>query len=477
MSKQLHKVLEQLHDIAFYEIDGSGKVCEWSDTARQLLGFSSEEVMGRYLTELAERALTTAPLSALEEAAQKGRSETFGLLTRKDGSRFWANEVTLPNREQTGNLSGFAKIVRDVTSWKESQDDRDRIFDLSADLIGVCGFDGFFKRINPSFSRVLGYSDSEILSRPYTDFVHPDDLAATRAEADANEHGDGMAVRRSFQNRYRHADGTYRWFEWKVRPVLERQLIYFIARDVTEQKANEQQLTIYSAELERSNGELQQFAYVASHDLQEPLRAVVGCVEMLEERNRGNLDARSLELMGHIVEGAKRMQNLISDLLSYSRVGSKTINKAWIDVRGSVDKALRQLEAALQESHAVVKIDALPHAWADAAQLTQLFQNLIGNGIKFRTDRPPEVVIGAEENDQEIVFFVRDNGIGISPEFHGKLFGLFQRLNSRRQYAGTGIGLAICKKIVDRHGGRIWVESQLGQGASFKFSIPKGPKP
>jgi light-regulated signal transduction histidine kinase (bacteriophytochrome) len=192
---------------------------------------------------------------------------------------------------------------------------------------------------------------------------------------------------------------------------------------------------------------------------------------MLDERNTGTLDERSRELMGHTVDGAKRMQTLIGDLLAYSRVGSKGISKTHIDGREIVNKAMRQLSVAIAESGAVIKVDSLPAMWADPVQITQLFQNLIGNAIKFRGKIQPDIHVSAEQVNGETIFSVRDNGIGIAPEYHKKIFGIFQRLLSRRDYPGTGIGLAICKKIVKRHGGRIWVESRASEGANFRFTL------
>jgi light-regulated signal transduction histidine kinase (bacteriophytochrome) len=195
---------------------------------------------------------------------------------------------------------------------------------------------------------------------------------------------------------------------------------------------------------------------------------------MLAERNVGKLDQKSLELVEHAVEGAKRMQALINDLLAFSRVGSKGIAKQWIDARPSVEKAIKQAQVAIAESHAKIVIEPLPHIWADPVQLTQLFQNIIGNAVKFRSQAEPEIRIRADPGESETTFSIQDNGIGIAPEFRERIFGLFQRLNRRSEYPGTGIGLAICKKIVERHGGRIWIESEVGKGTSFRFTIPNG---
>jgi PAS domain S-box-containing protein len=333
--------------------------------------------------------------------------------------------------------------------------------------------DGYFKRVSPSFMRTLGYTEAELLSRPIVSFIHPDEVTATQGEIRRHAAGDPGATR-EFQNRYRCADGTFRWIAWRSQADMSQGRIYAAGRDVTEHKALAQKLAEYTTELERSNAELQQFAYVASHDLQEPLRAVAGCVQMLAERNANHLDERSAELMRYAIDGAKRMQTLINDLLDYSRVGNKGIKQSWVEIGSSVDKALKFLYVAVTDNDArITLIEPLPRVWADSTQLTQLFQNLISNAIKFRVAARPEIRIQSEQAGDDIIISVSDNGIGIAPEYHERIFGIFQRLHSHSHYAGNGIGLAICKKIVERHGGRIWIESTPGNGASFKFTLPK----
>jgi light-regulated signal transduction histidine kinase (bacteriophytochrome) len=249
--------------------------------------------------------------------------------------------------------------------------------------------------------------------------------------------------------------------------------VFAAARDVTEKKLAEEQMRKVMADLERSNRELEQFAYVASHDLQEPLRMVSSYTQLLAQRYQDKLDRDANDFIGFAVDGANRMQRLINDLLSYSRVGTRGKPMEATDSHNALGRALANLQASIQESQAIVSNDDLPVVLADEGQLIQLFQNLVGNAIKFRRkDAPPRVRVSAQREGSSWVFSVKDNGIGIDPEFQPRLFVIFQRLHGRDQYPGTGIGLAICKRIVERHGGRIWMESKSGEGSTFYFTLP-----
>ncbi|HWH69871.1 MAG TPA: ATP-binding protein, partial [Candidatus Sulfotelmatobacter sp.] len=219
--------------------------------------------------------------------------------------------------------------------------------------------------------------------------------------------------------------------------------------------------------------ELEQFAYMASHDLQAPLRSVTGFLDLLARRYKGKLGAEADEFISFAVEGAERMYQLINDILSFSRVGSQSTCFTPVESQDSLDLALGNLKAEIEESGAEVTFAQLPRVTADANQLVQLFQNLIGNSLKYRkAGEPPRVHIAAEEREKALEFQVRDNGIGIPADQQERVFGIFQRLHTAAEYSGTGIGLAICKKIVERHGGRIWVESEPGQGSTFYFTLP-----
>jgi light-regulated signal transduction histidine kinase (bacteriophytochrome) len=244
--------------------------------------------------------------------------------------------------------------------------------------------------------------------------------------------------------------------------------------ELDERLRAEQQMAQYAGELARSNAELEQFAYVASHDLQEPLRMVASFTQLLARRYRGQLDKDADEFIGFAVDGATRMQNLINDLLAYSRVGTRGKPFAPTDCGAVLRMALDNLARSLEESGTVLTHDPLPTVPGDEVQLTQLFQNLIANAIKFQGRETPRIHVSAEKQGPQWVFAVKDNGIGIVPEQQDRIFMIFQRLHHRSEYPGTGIGLAICKKIVERHGGRIWVDSKAGEGATFYFSLMEG---
>jgi signal transduction histidine kinase len=231
-----------------------------------------------------------------------------------------------------------------------------------------------------------------------------------------------------------------------------------------------------TAELRRSNADLEQFAYMAAHDLQEPLRKVIGYTELLAKRYQGRLDADADQFIAYAADGARRMRTLIQDLLTYSRVTMRPRQLAPADCADVLRQVLQHLESAIEEQDAAITYGSLPLVQADRGQLVMLFQNLIGNALKFRGEAPPRVHISAARSDAahrpEWVFTVRDNGIGIAPHYADRIFGIFQRLHSHAQYPGTGIGLALCKKIVEQYGGRVWVESQVQQGAAFYFTLP-----
>jgi signal transduction histidine kinase len=259
----------------------------------------------------------------------------------------------------------------------------------------------------------------------------------------------------------------------RLAPVVKRELGE--ARMRRERRRDQELLRRSMEDLARSNAELEQFAYVVSHDLQEPLRMVASYVQLLDERYQDQLDGNAHEFIAYAVDGATRMKQMIADLLTYSRVGKNGKEMVAVACEAALGQACADLRASITEAVAEISHGPLPTVAGDAARFTHLFQNLLGNAIKFRSQAPPRVHVSAELVGQEWVFSVRDNGIGLDPQFADRIFMVFQRLHGHEDYPGTGIGLAIARKIVEHRGGRIWVESEPGKGATFRFTVPVSP--
>lgn len=340
--------------------------------------------------------------------------------------------------------------------------------------------DGYCDYQSQQWEDYTGVPMSEHLGDGWNQLLHPEDrpraFSAWRVAVEGKAPYD-------LEYRVRRGDGEYEWFKVIGRPIRDAagQIVrwFGVAINIEALKrageslhqANER-LRQQSEELVATNRDLEQFAYIASHDLQEPLRAVSGFVTLLQQRYGGRLDEKADSYINAAVEGASRMQALINGLLEYSRVGTRGNVPASASAADALQEALENLQTLMQESGAIVTADPLPQVRADAAQLTHVFQNLIANAIKFRSAQTPEIQVGAQRQDSSWLFWVRDNGIGIDPQYSERIFLIFQRLHTRTKYPGTGIGLAICKRIVERHGGSIWVESQPGQGATFYFTLP-----
>jgi PAS domain S-box-containing protein len=312
-------------------------------------------------------------------------------------------------------------------------------------------------------------------------FIHPDDRAAYYKAVEENNGKENPPEIMQVEERGLRPDGKDMYVHSRMRvykDVHGRSLkLLGVTQDITPQRQAQADLTSRAQELARSNAELEQFVYVASHDLQEPLRMVASYTELLARRYKEQLDSDADEFIAYAVDGANRMKRLIDDLLSYSRVGTRGKLPQPTNSESAFRHAVANLSLAIEEKKAVVTSGDLPLVLADESQLIQLFQNLIANAIKFQSADLPTVHVSAEAQDHEWIFEVRDNGIGIDPEYFDRIFLIFQRLHKKDEYPGTGIGLAVCKRIVERHGGRIWVESSPGNGSAFYFTFPiKGGK-
>ena len=324
---------------------------------------------------------------------------------------------------------------------------------------------GVMKFANTASLEIVGYTPEELLGIDFLKMVTPEDR-----EMVMKRYADRMAgkeVPSIYEMALIRKDGitvpvevNATFINYEGRPA---DLV--VIRDITERKRAEE-------ELRRSNQELEHFAYIASHDLQEPLRMVSSYTQLLAQRYKDKLDADADEFIHYVEDGVSRMRALINGLLVYSRVGTSGAAFELTDCEAAFDCALTNLQVAVDGSGAVITHHPLPVVMADASQLTQVFQNLIGNAIKFCNQELPRIHVAAEPRGNEWLFSIRDNGIGIDPQYHDRIFDMSQRLHSRTEYPGTGLGLAICDKVVKRHGGRIWVESQTGKGATFYFTIP-----
>jgi len=390
------------------------------------------------------------------------------------------NTAFLRRADETG-WYGIVSTIGDITAQRlaesalrESEERFRQTFELAAS--GICHvIDGRFVRVNKSLSEILGYSEKELLGLDVKQISHPEDRDVTDADRARIRSGEIESAR--FEKRYIRADDRVVWVDLAVALVRDasRAPQYEIAifDDITARKQAEAALREAHEELKRSNSELEQFAYVASHDLQEPLRMVSSYTQLLMRRYGDKFDKDAKEFMHYVVDGAARMKQLIEDLLAYSRVGTRAKNFGSADMEAALRRAITNLRVAIEEAGAAVTWDSLPTVRADDAQLTQLFQNLIGNALKFRSASVPRIHVSASQLEDEWQLTVRDNGIGIERQYFERIFMVFQRLHNKAEYPGTGIGLAICKKVVERHGGRIWVESQPGEGSAFHFTLPR----
>jgi PAS domain S-box-containing protein len=349
------------------------------------------------------------------------------------------------------------------------------IVESSNDAIISKDLNGTITSWNAAAERIFGYSAAEVTGKPISILAPSDRVDEMPAILEQIKQGRRVDP---YETERRRKDGKSVSVSLTVSPIHDVRGNVVgaskILRDITEQKLAVQALAQQAEQLARSNADLQQFAYVTSHDLQEPLRTVSGLSELVKRRYAGHqLDEEGCGMLDLVVAGAERMKALVRDLLSYSTTSNSTeIPLTLIDVKSVVQWALNNLQQAIEEGAAVIEVSELPTVHGNNLTLVQLFQNLIGNAIKYRGPDPPKVKISAMPGKAEWVFSIADNGIGIAPAYHQKVFGLFTRLHGDR-YPGTGIGLALCKNIVEKHGGSIWIESELGKGSTVKFSLPR----
>lgn len=409
--------------------------------------------------------------------AGKTSYDTEYRILRADGSERVLAARGRVFRDTVGTPVRLAGTSWDVTERKKVEDQRQEmaaIIESADDAIISNALDGTIRSWNPGAERLFGYRAEEVIGRPLRQLISEDRWGEELKIVERLKQGEHL----------RHIESVWRTNTGASVPVsLTSSLVKDrhgrvvagsqILRDITEQKLAERRLELAVTELERSNKELEQFAYVASHDLQEPLRMVVSYTELLERRYSDRLDDDAREFIRYAVDGASRMQGLINALLHFSRVSTSSKPPEAVDLGEVLGEVRFALTAAIAESGALLTNDALPTIRAHRMQMGQLLQNLIGNALKFRGKESPHVNVTAADLDTEWRISVSDNGIGIAPSYFDRIFVIFQRLHTKQEYEGTGIGLAICRRIVERAGGRIWVESEPGKGTTFHFTVPK----
>ena len=472
-------LVEGVQDYAIIMLDPQGKIVSWNAGAERIKGYTADEIIGEnfsrfYPPEDIERG---APQEELRIAAVSGRYETERWRVRKDGSRFYANLVITAARDSCGSLLGFSEISRDISERKASEARYRGLLEAAPDAMVVVNEGGEIVLLNLQAEKQFGYHRDELLGQKVKSII-PEGFAErliadgtrTAAEALAQEIGTGIELYG------RRKDGSDFPIEIMLSPLEspEGTLVTAAIRNISIREDAQEHLLKTLAELKRSNDELVHFAYVASHDLQEPLRMVASYTQLLAKRYKGRLDSDADEFIAYAVDGSNRMQGMIQDLLAYSRAGENGKALCEISSENALQEALTNLQASIEESGAVVTHDPLPNIMTDGTQLTQIFQNIIGNANKYRSAEVPRIHVSATKTaGDEWIFAVRDNGLGIDPQYFEKIFVLFQRLHGREEFAGTGMGLAICKKLLERLGGRIWVESQPAKGSTFYFALPQ----
>jgi PAS domain S-box-containing protein len=500
-------LLDGVKHYAIFGMDTRGRILSWNAGAELIKGYTADEVIGRNFScffppEDIERG---RPEEVLRMTAACGRHEELGMRVRKDGSRFLASLTFTALRGPAGTLQGFSEFSYDLTESKESGAKYRGLLEAAPDAMVVVNQAGEIVLLNVQAEKQFGYRRDELVGQKVKNII-PEGFAerliadGTRSPADALAQQIGTGIELSG----RRKDGSEFPIEIMLSPLesAEGILVTAAIRNISARKQSEEhsekleneavtsqrardelelrvaerteELAVANQVLERSNLELKQFAYIASHDLQSPLRSISGFVQLLKSDYESKLDEQAQDWIRRTVQSIAQMQTLIRDLLSYSRVDARArpfARTPFIDV---VKDAMGLLESSILDSGGQVTFDQLPAIMGDRSQLVQLIQNLIGNGLAYHSDKPPQIHVSAERGEKEWMFSVRDNGIGIDSKHHEQIFEIFKRLHDQSEYPGTGIGLAVCRRVVDRHGGKIWVESEPGHGSTFHFTIPEG---
>lgn len=504
--------------VGYFSMDEKGLILNVNLTGASLLNTERNNLIDKAFILFLSNDSRREFHKHVNKALKTGHKQTCQVEIIKkgiEGEKFHGELETVPVYKEIGNFRELRTILTDITQRKEAELSIAKLAALvksSDDAIVGMELNGKITSWNLGAEKMYGYGVNEVLDKSIGTLSPQNIVDSIVLPLNAVNNGE---IVKNYQTKGLTKYGREIDVSLTVSPVYDNEDGIIgascIARDISEIKKTEKELQRYREnleeqvnerteelentnlklknmvlehakteeklselvdELKRSNNELEQFAYIASHDLQEPLRMVSSFTQLLERKYKDKLDEDAQEYIRFAVDGAKRMQTLINDLLTYSRVTTHGKEFVKIDLNDIMKRALFNLEIAIKENDAIIEVDELPEIYADGFQMVQLFQNLIGNAIKYRSKEPPHVCITAQKDDGDWVFKVSDNGIGIAHKYYERIFTIFQRLHEIHVYTGTGVGLAICKKIVERHGGFIWVDSDYGKGSTFYFSIP-----
>ncbi|MBV8833859.1 MAG: PAS domain S-box protein [Acidobacteriaceae bacterium] len=465
-------------DDAIISKDLNGVITSWNKSAQRLFGYTPDEAIGKTVAELLipQDRQEEEPniLARLRRGERVDHFET--IRRRKDGGLLDISLTISPVKDSAGTIVGASKIARDITDAKrirsalvESEARFRQLADAMPQMVWTARPDGYIDYYNERWYEFTGFSREVFGDASWVTAIHPEDMRAT-LEAYYTAIRSGQPY--NFEHRlWDRSEERWRWFIGRALPIFDHSgrisKWFGTSTDIDPQKHVED-------DLRRANEALEQFAFSASHDLQEPLRAIKIYGELLAKRHAEKLDPQALDYIRFLRDGAVRMEALVRDLLTYTEALKYDRSVEIADANAALRAALDNLSSAISESAAQVTADRLPSVPVSPTHLQQLFQNLVGNAVKYRSpERIPTVRITAERQNGDWIFAVSDNGIGIDPQYKEHIFGLFKRLHTKNEYAGTGIGLAICRRIVDQYRGRIWVDSAPGQGSTFRFSLPE----
>ena len=481
--KVFRHLVESIGDYAIFMLDTKGYVATWNLGAERIKGYKAPEIIGHHFSVFYPQADLDRGKPALElmEAERMGRFEDEGWRVRKDGTRFWANVVFTAIRDKNGKLLGFGKVTRDLTDRRQAELRYRLLIDAVTDYaIYFLDPTGHITSWNAGAERIKKYSADDIIGKHFSIFYTPEDRAKgmpdfvlRTAATEGHFEGEGWRVRK---------DGTRFWSSVVVTPVRDDDgtLVGFskITRDITDRKVlldriqqHAEELELRIAEREQTNAELEAFSYSVSHDLRAPIRAITGFAEALREEFGDRLDATGHEYLRHVLDGAARMNRLVEDLLNYSRLSRIELLAERVSVKSAIASALKSVGPT--DGHIDVSVPDGARVRAHEATLAQVLYNLVNNGLKFhRPGMVPEVKIGYSEVSGFGRISVTDNGIGIASHHRERIFQVFERLHGTEEFPGTGIGLAIVKRAIERMGGRIGMDSEVGHGSTFWVELP-----